>query len=94
VIWILPVDLSEKVLFRCGGLWPAGLSPRWIRSNSIAPTDYDLEIGQPEFGYVLLRELEDKAGRLPYPVKPDPRFAARPLSAYTAVAYTRGLIVD
>jgi hypothetical protein len=56
---------------------------------------YDLGIGRPEVGYVSLRELEDEAGKLPYPVKPDPRFVAdRPLSAYTAVAYTRGLIVD
>jgi hypothetical protein len=56
---------------------------------------YDLGIGHPEVGYVSLSELEDETGKLPYPVKPDPRFVAdRPLSDYTAVAYARGLIVD
>ena len=55
----------------------------------------DLGIGRPELGYVSLSELEDEARKLPYPVKPDPRFVAdRPLSAYTAVAYARGLIID
>ena len=55
----------------------------------------DLGIGHPNLGYVSLSELEDEARKLPNPVKPDPRFVAdRPLSAYTAVAYARGLIVD
>jgi hypothetical protein len=55
----------------------------------------DLGIGRPSLGYISLSELEDEAGKLPYPVKPDPRFVAdRPLSAYTAVAYVRGLIID
>ena len=55
----------------------------------------DLGIGHPELGYVSLSELEDEARKLRNPVKPDPRFVAdRPLSAYTAVAYARGLITD
>jgi Protein of unknown function (DUF2958) len=55
----------------------------------------DHAIGRPDLGYVSLSELEDEAGKLAHPVKLDPRFVAdRPLSAYTVIAYARGLIID
>jgi hypothetical protein len=74
---------------------------RWLLTE-IDPLEFDrayglcdLGIGRPELGYVSLSELEDDSGKLPHPVKPDPHFVAdRPLSAYAAVAFTRGLIVD
>ena len=74
---------------------------RWLLTE-MDPVEFDRAyglcdhgIGRPDLGYVSLSELEDKAGKLPHPVKLDPRFVAdRPLSAYTAVAYARGLIID
>jgi Protein of unknown function (DUF2958) len=54
----------------------------------------DLGMGHPELGYVSLRELEDVRDKLGLRVERDLNFVAdKPLSAYAAVAYMRGLII-
>jgi len=54
----------------------------------------DLGMGEPELGYVCMRELREIRGPLGLPIERDTHFGAdKPISAYADEARTHGRIV-